>query len=76
MEKEFLSETEKEVYRDPYANRTIKKTEPLQLTEEQSTAIKPILTALSEKKHEVFLLYGVTGSGKTEIYLTIHSKST
>ena len=46
-----------------------KKTEPLQLTEEQSTAIKPILTALYLKEHEVFLLYGVTGSGKTEIYL-------
>jgi primosomal protein N' (replication factor Y) (superfamily II helicase) len=69
MDKGILSETEKEVYRDPYANRTIKKTEPLQLTEEQSAAIKPILTALSQKEHVVFLLYGVTGSGKTEIYL-------
>ena len=47
MEKGILSETKKEVYRDPYANRSIKKTEPLQLTGEQSTAIKPILTALS-----------------------------
>ena len=69
MEKGILSEMKKEVYRDPYANRLIKKTEPLQLTGEQSTAIKPILTALSLKEHEVFLLYGVTGSGKTEIYL-------
>ena len=69
IEKGILSETSKEVYRDPYANRLIKKTEPHQLTEEQSAAIKPILTALSQKEHDVFLLYGVTGSGKTEIYL-------
>ena len=69
IEKGILSETNKEVYRDPYANRTIKKTEPHPLTGEQSAAIKPILTSLSLKEHEVFLLYGVTGSGKTEIYL-------
>ncbi len=69
IEKGILKETIKEVYRDPYANRTIKVTEPLPLTEEQSAAIKPILSTLSQKEHDVFLLYGVTGSGKTEIYL-------
>jgi len=69
VEKGILSETTKEVYRDPYADRMIKRTEPLILTDEQSKAIKPILTSLSKKEHDVFLLYGVTGSGKTEIYL-------
>ena len=75
IEKGILSEMTKEVYRDPYKNRTIEKTEPLPLTSEQSQAIQPILQSLSEKRHDVFLLYGVTGSGKTEIYLTIDSKS-
>ena len=69
MEKGFYLKRKKKFTEIPMRTVSIKKTEPLQLTGEQSTAIKPILTALSQKEHEVFLLYGVTGSGKTEIYL-------
>lgn len=69
VEKGILVEMEREVYRDPYENRMIEQTRPLSLTQEQSNAIKPIITTLNEKKHDVFLLYGVTGSGKTEVYL-------
>lgn len=60
---------EMEVYRDPYHNRKFKQTSPLPLTEDQSRAIEPILGALEQEQHKVFLLYGVTGSGKTEVYL-------
>ncbi len=42
---------------------------PSLLTEEQSVALCPILEAIQAHRHEVFLLFGVTGSGKTEIYL-------
>lgn len=69
IDKGWLEETAKEVYRDPYEDRVIRKTEPLKLTNEQSTAIEPILSSIEREKHEVFLLYGVTGSGKTEVYL-------
>jgi len=69
LEKGILIERTREVYRDPYKDRDIEKTHPLQLTNDQSQAIQPILAALEEKKHDVFLLYGVTGSGKTEVYL-------
>jgi primosomal protein N' (replication factor Y) (superfamily II helicase) len=69
VEKGILRQQEMEVYRDPYAEREFKKTEPLLLTNEQETAITPILSAIQESRHEVFLLYGVTGSGKTEVYL-------
>lgn len=69
VEKKLLWEAEKEVYRDPYENRTFERTSPLPLTEAQTTAIKPILDSIEGNQHEVFLLYGVTGSGKTEIYL-------
>ncbi|MFK9092372.1 primosomal protein N' [Bacillus salipaludis] len=69
VEKKLLKEFEMEVYRNPFEHRTFKRTKPLPLTEAQQTAIGPILNALEQNQHEVFLLYGVTGSGKTEIYL-------
>lgn len=67
--KKFLTEEEREVYRDPYEHRTFARTNPLVLTSDQQTAIEPILDSIENQQHEVFLLYGVTGSGKTEIYL-------
>ena len=67
--KGLLMEFENEVYRDPFEHRTFERTKPMQLTGAQETAIGPILSAIEENRHEVFLLYGVTGSGKTEIYL-------
>ncbi len=41
----------------------------LQPTEEQEKALKTVCESLESKKFNVILLYGVTGSGKTEIYL-------
>ncbi|MGP4078118.1 primosomal protein N' [Halobacillus sp. K22] len=64
-----IREYEQEVFRDPYENRNFERTEPFPLTEEQSQAIEPILSSIEQKQHEVFLLHGVTGSGKTEVYL-------
>jgi primosomal protein N' (replication factor Y) (superfamily II helicase) len=39
-----------------------------ELTEEQQKAVDQILEALNQKKYQPFLLQGVTGSGKTELY--------
>jgi primosomal protein N' (replication factor Y) len=69
VEKKLIVEKEMEVYRDPYGSREFKRTSPLALTNAQDTAIQPILKTIQKNEHEVFLLYGVTGSGKTEIYL-------
>jgi primosomal protein N' (replication factor Y) len=60
---------EVEVYRDPYANRSFPQTKPLSLTLEQRQVFEPISQAVRESNHQVFLLHGVTGSGKTEVYL-------
>ncbi|SNX73535.1 replication restart DNA helicase PriA [Bacillus oleivorans] len=69
VEKDVLEEQSVEVYRDPFEHKTFEPTEPLPLTDEQQAAIAPILQAVEENKFETFLLYGVTGSGKTEVYL-------
>lgn len=69
LEKGWLAETQEESYRDPYAGRQFQKSVPHALTAEQKQAIGPVLSAVRENRNETFLLFGVTGSGKTEIYL-------
>ncbi|WP_313798725.1 primosomal protein N' [Cytobacillus sp.] len=69
VQKGILVEKEMEVYRDPFEERVFSHTEPLPLTADQQIAMTPILASISEHKHQTFLLYGVTGSGKTEVYL-------
>ena len=39
------------------------------LTDEQAAALEAIVQPVSENRFETFLLFGVTGSGKTEVYL-------
>lgn len=68
-EKRWITVEEREVYRDPYANRTFQPSSPLPLTEEQQTVITPILDSIENNTFAPFLLFGVTGSGKTEVYL-------
>ncbi|WP_059104669.1 primosomal protein N' [Shouchella shacheensis] len=69
LDKGLVVETKEEVYRDPMAGQTIERTEELLLTDKQSEVMTPILQAVGESRHEAMLLHGVTGSGKTEIYL-------
>lgn len=69
VSKGALAEMDQEVYRDPYENRVFEKSIPFTLTAEQTAALKPIQEKIHHDEHDVFLLYGVTGSGKTEVYL-------
>lgn len=66
--KGLLTIEKREVYRDPY-KREVEKTKPLALTDEQARALTEINRAINDEEHKTFLLHGVTGSGKTEIYL-------
>ncbi|HIY57793.1 MAG TPA: primosomal protein N' [Candidatus Tetragenococcus pullicola] len=69
LENKWLQFEEVEDYRDPYQHRAFKKTVSLDLNAEQQTAVEKILAAEKQKSAEVFLLEGITGSGKTEVYL-------
>ena len=43
--------------------------DPPQLTDDQRLALEPVIAAIEAQRAEQRLLHGVTGSGKTEIYL-------
>jgi primosomal protein N' (replication factor Y) len=62
-----------EIKRDPLAHVKVMKDSPPVLTQEQERVWEEIRNCLirsaDNKEHPVFLLKGVTGSGKTEIYL-------
>ena len=46
-----------------------KRDNPRKLTAEQKYAVEYIIGAVNEERYKGILLYGVTGSGKTEVYL-------
>ena len=65
----WLSFEEVESYRDPFENHDFPKTLPWQLNAEQQQAVSRILAAEAQGEATTFLLEGITGSGKTEVYL-------
>ena len=46
-----------------------------ELTAEQRAAIDAVARPIDEKRYESFLLHGVTGSGKTEVYLQLGARA-
>jgi primosomal protein N' (replication factor Y) (superfamily II helicase) len=69
LEKGYLLKEEREVLRDPYAIEHVERTEALPLTPMQEQAYAAIREAVDSNTPQTFLLQGVTGSGKTEVYL-------
>jgi primosomal protein N' (replication factor Y) len=64
-----IEEFEQEMRRDPLARAELPDTESLKLTTEQAAALQAIESSINEKVFAPFLLHGVTGSGKTEVYI-------
>lgn len=60
---------EVEIYRNPYEASKYEQTEKLILNKEQKKAYEKITESVAKKEDKVFLLEGVTGSGKTEVYM-------
>jgi len=68
-DKGLVSITSQISERDPYAREQILPTQPLMLNPAQAKALDTVKQAMSATNSKTFLLHGVTGSGKTEIYL-------
>lgn len=66
----YLTLTEREVLRVKEIRPAVL-TEPLVLNDEQQAAFEGLSAQLEQEKPGVALLYGVTGSGKTSVYLKL-----
>lgn len=69
VERGILAWDQREVRRDPLAGRQFVTTTPPRFTPDQEAAWQRLAATLESDTSKTFLLHGVTGSGKTEIYL-------
>lgn len=60
---------QEERLRDPFADRFFPPQEPHRLNAEQEAALAAITGGMDSGDGGVYLLHGITGSGKTEVYL-------
>ena len=68
-EKGYITGEAREVYRDPFREEVFEHDRPLCLNNAQGEALSRITAAADPEGFAPFLLHGVTGSGKTEVYL-------
>ncbi len=77
IKKGWIKSTNVEVYRQPIGADIQDQAarNPLQLNSDQQTALDQVTDAIDQGHNQVFLLEGVTGSGKTEVYLQAMSRA-
>ncbi len=70
-QKNLIIETMVEKQRSPYLDENVKKDNPPNLFEDQNSSVETVKRSIISEEHEKYLLYGITGSGKTEVYLRL-----
>lgn len=70
----YLETNKEKVERNPFIHKTAVQTVDLKFNKEQQIAFDEISDGIKYKKNLEYLIYGVTGSGKTEIYLQLIEK--
>ena len=73
QKKGFIDKVPTKVERNPFIHKVDKQTSNLDLTDEQQNAFDEISSNLNTANE--YLVFGVTGSGKTEIYLQLIGKT-
>ena len=69
VKKELVTLYDQEWLRSPVTSRTKAMTQETELNTEQQTAYEELLARFHEEEAGCALLYGVTGSGKTQVYM-------
>ncbi|EGD47658.1 primosomal protein N' [Ruminiclostridium papyrosolvens DSM 2782] len=69
----YISYKSLEIKRNPLKDKYYEKTEPLSPTEDQANALAFLKKQLDCRNFQETLLHGITGSGKTEVYLQLIS---
>ena len=70
----YIKLVEKQIERNPFINKNIERDIPKKLTEEQQKCFEGINFCIQNEEFSKNLIYGITGSGKTEIYLQLIQK--
>ena len=65
----LVTKEEREVFRDPFREETAERDLPKALNSRQQAVLEALRASLDGRTFAPFLLHGVTGSGKTEVYL-------
>ncbi len=60
---------QRRVFRNPFGETLIHFPKPKNLSDEQKEVLEEIIPAIRKRCYTTFLLHGVTGCGKTEVYL-------
>ncbi len=68
QEKKWVAVSQEDVLRSPYTKRLAIQ-RPGSLNPEQRRALAAIVNSVRKRENKKWLLFGVTGSGKTEVYL-------
>ena len=71
----YIKSQKVSVYRDPLAHLEVEQSYSRTLTEAQEEVYEQVALELEAHQDQTFLLEGVTGSGKTEVYLQLMAKA-